>query len=154
MCVLLACNSFGGYLTIDRSGEKLNLRDDDILPLGEYYFHVCHPSAGPASAESFHEPYKYPIYPSSDHWAFPHNKIPARCLGLSSSDAAIATELDEEPATTPSVSALSAAVLTRDKACAISKHRDYLERAHLCPRRRRIGSRKSTMTDWICPAIA
>lgn len=139
VCALLACNSFDGYLTIDRSGEKLNLRDDDILPLGEYYFHVCHPSAGLASAEGLHEPYKYPIYPSFDHWAFPHNKIPAQWLGSSSSDAAIATELDEEPATTPSVSALSAAVLARDKACAISKHRDYLERAHLCPR---------SETDW------
>jgi hypothetical protein len=34
---LLACNSFGGYLPINRSGEKLDLRDDDILPSSEYY---------------------------------------------------------------------------------------------------------------------
>jgi hypothetical protein len=39
-----------------------------------------------------------------------------------------------EPSGTPSVFSISAAVIARDGACAISKHRDYLERAHLCPR--------------------
>ena len=66
---------------MNRSGERLDLRDDDILPSGEYYFHVYHPSAGLATAESMHEPYKYPIYPSFGHWAFHKTKYLRGSLG-------------------------------------------------------------------------
>src|SRR4029077_2625062 len=48
-CALIACNSFHGFLSRDRSGkDAVNLHEEEILPLGAYYFHV----PPPPSAES------------------------------------------------------------------------------------------------------
>jgi hypothetical protein len=152
---IIACNSRDGYLTAERNGEILDLHDDDILPAGEYYYHVPNPTPQPTGVC---QPYKYPIYPSFEHWAFPHGHIHGRWLGVDSAggnEAAVAME----PSSTPSVSSVTAAVIARDKACLVSKHRDYIERAHLCPRNeldwfqkngmRRYNARRELSGDYI-----
>lgn len=130
-CSLIACNAWHGYLTLKRDGPELILGDDDILSAQEYYFHVPSPSTA-SSLSSFGSGgyYKYPIFPSFQHWTFPHDHIPLQWVGSRDSDVELAPEIFNAP----SVSSVSAAVITRDKGCTISKHRDYIERAHLCPR--------------------
>ncbi|MCJ1396625.1 hypothetical protein MMC18_009516 [Xylographa bjoerkii] len=129
-CSLIACNAWSGYLTLERDGPELILGDDDILSAQEYYFHVPSPSAASSSSLGSGGYYKYPIFPSFQHWTFPHGHIPLRWVGSRDSD----VELAPEEFNCPAVSAVSAAVIARDKGCTISKHRDYIERAHLCPR--------------------
>ncbi|KAJ9634235.1 hypothetical protein H2199_009065 [Coniosporium tulheliwenetii] len=130
-CSLIACNAWDGYLTVERDGQKLDLQDDDILSAPEYYFHVPEPPTASADSTSSRNHYKYPIYPSFQHWAFPHRHVPSQWRGASGDEGG---SVPDEPSSTPSVSSVSAAVIARDRACAISKHRDYIERAHLCPR--------------------
>lgn len=66
-CGLVAGNVWNGYFTLDRDSPRLELRDDDILLEKSYYFHV------PSSNS---DPHKYAIYPSFEHWAFPHDHLP------------------------------------------------------------------------------
>lgn len=80
---IVACDSWGRHFTVERNGEILNLQNDDVLPVGEYYFHVLHPIPQPTGIR---QPYKYPICPSFEHWAFPHGHIPVRWLGVGSAD--------------------------------------------------------------------
>jgi HNH endonuclease len=67
----------------------------------------------------------YPIFPSFDHWAFPHGKLPS-VWKLDIPRAA------EHP--TPRQSTLNEAILSRDIRCRITNHIEGTECAHLVPR--------------------
>ncbi|KAG9234572.1 hypothetical protein BJ875DRAFT_509286 [Amylocarpus encephaloides] len=135
-CAIVACNAQDGYLTRNRDGGSLHVGDDEVLLDDEYYYHVPNPL--PATQESSGRAYyKHPVYPTFEHWPFPHGIIPARWLGgVEGREGGEGGEGGEtiDPSSTPSVSSVSVAVIARDRACAISKYRDYIERAHLCPR--------------------
>ncbi|KAF1958532.1 hypothetical protein CC80DRAFT_557889 [Byssothecium circinans] len=126
---LVACNAWNGYLTIERDGPRLDLLEDDVLPAGEHYFHVPRPSTTPSTTSTAPpdagDHYKYPVYPSFQHWAFPHRQIPIPWCGQIESDT-----LTGATTNTPSISSVGAAVINRDKSCVVSKYRDYIERAH------------------------
>ncbi|KAL9616337.1 MAG: hypothetical protein Q9160_008780 [Pyrenula sp. 1 TL-2023] len=128
-CTLIACNAWNGYLTRERDGPRLELHHDDVLSAQEYYFHVPNFSVGPIASVKNDSPFRYPIYPSFRHWTFPHRHIPTQWREQNETD--IFGSVTTIP---PSVSAVTAAVLHRDKYCIVSKCRDYIERAHLCPR--------------------
>ncbi|KAH8798636.1 hypothetical protein F5884DRAFT_813300 [Xylogone sp. PMI_703] len=127
-CAIVACNAWDGYLTKHNDSDRLEYNDDDVLPPGSYDFHVPNPSGTDP------EPYQYPLCPSFQHWSFPHEALPPQWpTDLSG------PENDQDTVSTPSASTISAAVLSRDSRCIISRCRDSLERAHLCPR---------DETDW------
>ena len=118
-CSLVACNAFDGYLTKDKCGsQRINCDGDKILSPGHYYFHVPNPPDQPPNS-------KYPVYPTFSNWKFPHEMIP---------DDWKSNPADANDNSTKSVSAISAAVIERDKSCIVSGDRDMLERAHLCPK--------------------
>ena len=110
-CAIVACNAWDGYLTKHNNSGRLDYYDDDILLPGSYDFHVPNPSGGDS------EVYHYPLCPSFQHWSFPHDALPPRWpTDLSG------PENDQDTVSTPSVSAVSAAVLSRDSRCIISRH--------------------------------
>lgn len=141
-CAVIACNAWNGYLTVERDGPKLELQDDDVLSAQEYYFHVPQTIDGPAGDSSY---YKYPVYPSFQHWAFPHRQVPSQWRGVSGDES---EAISRGTINTPSVSSVSAAVISRDRSCVISKNRDYIERAHLCPRNELDWFRKNGMRRY------
>ncbi|KAH0537309.1 hypothetical protein FGG08_005899 [Glutinoglossum americanum] len=138
VCAIIACNAWDGYLTIERDSPKLELQDDDVLPAQGYYFHVPRPQMEPIGPTGDDSHYKYPIYPSFQHWAFPHGQIPSQWRGA----------ISNEAINTPSISSVSAAVINRDGSCVISKNRDYIERAHLCPRNELDWFHKNGMRNY------
>jgi hypothetical protein len=77
-CAIIACNTWNGYLTVERDSPKLELQDSDVLSAQEYYFHVPRPQVESIGPTGDGGRYKYPIYPSFQHWAFPHRQIPAQ----------------------------------------------------------------------------
>lgn len=142
-CALVACNAWNGYLTIERDGPRLELQDDDVLPGQAYYFHVPTPSTTSVRLSQDSSCYKYPVYPSFRHWAFPHRNIPTSWIGQSGTDSFTGAVTN-----TPSVSSVSAAVINRDRSCIVSSYRDYIERAHLCPRHELDWFRKNGMRRY------
>lgn len=123
-CAIVACNAQDGYLTRNRDGDNLHVGHDEVLLDDEYYYHVPNPI--PATQESSGRAYyKYPVYPTFEHCAFPHSSIPARWLrGVET----------RGPSGAPSESSVNMAVFAHDQGCVISRYRDYIKRAHLCPR--------------------
>jgi hypothetical protein len=79
-------------------------------------------------------PYRYPIYATFQHWKFPRTLVLQWWMGSEEHKAA------EEVVIQPN-SALTPAVLSRDKACVISGPREFIRAAHLCPR---AGNDRST----------
>ena len=151
--MLVACNSWNGYLSTDREGHtKVNSSTTNyILPPGTYYFHV--PYFGLDAIPN--SPYKYPIYPCFEHWTFPHAQLPPTWNdGAGELSEARETGRENDAVTprllpsVPSVSSATAAILSRDKACILSKDIDYRERAHLCPRNEIIWFRKNGMASY------
>ncbi|CCG82270.1 protein of unknown function [Taphrina deformans PYCC 5710] len=166
-CMLVACNAFDGYLSLDQNGvDPVTQGYDEPLPFrrDNYYFHVPNideyatprqqsapaPALAPASAVV---PHKYPVYATFDHWRFPHNLEDAVassssefCIWLSKlwfPSAAAASEAEDVDTTiiwpeaamaTPVSSAVTAAILARDRLCLMSRYGDGLDRAHICPR--------------------
>ncbi|KAK5140167.1 hypothetical protein LTR04_003128, partial [Oleoguttula sp. CCFEE 6159] len=133
-CAIVAGNAWDGYLTETRMGIRIDLDEDDLLCGKNYYFHVPRVANDSPSEDTT---YKYPIYPSFEHWAFPHNNLPPTWSPPVQSPGEDSE--DNTPFAPPSASNLTTAVLRRDKSCRITNHRDYVERAHLCPR---------TEADW------
>lgn len=117
-CAVVACNAWNGYFTRTRDGPRIDRDNDELLTERAYYFHVPTETA------------KYPVYPSFEHWAFPHDNLPPYWLSAVQPD----HESDIDLAAPPSSSTLTAAVLRRDKSCLVTKQGDCIERAHLCPR--------------------
>lgn len=120
-CAIVAVNSFNGYLSETRAGAKLESQWDDLLLKDDYYFHV---PPTPESMSSAHE-YQYPVYPTFQHWTFPHTNMPVH---WPKSSPALAST------TPPSASNAANHVLNRDQHCLVTSSEDYIESAHLCPR--------------------
>lgn len=121
-CGLVAGNAWNGYFTLDRNGPRITLRDDDVLPDKSYYFHV------PSSTENSTD---YAIFPSFEHWTFPHRNLPPTWTSCASGGHREGGDAGLAP---PAASNLTAAVLRRDGSCRVTNAQDYIERAHLCPR--------------------
>lgn len=115
-CGIVAGNAWNGYFTLESHGEKLDMRNDQLLTGSAYYFHI--PSATGESLE-------YAVYPSFDRWAFPHGNLPTAWTQPAAAPGS--------PVIPVARSNVTAAVLQRDSACALTGQRDHMEKAHLCP---------------------
>ena len=144
-CALVACNAWDGYFTAELDGQRLEFQYDDILSAEVYYFHVPEHATASASSVSSQTHYKYPIYPTFHDWAFPHEHLPSQWRRAGNDEVSSAAG---EPSSTPSVSSVTAAVIARDKACVITKYRDYIQRAHLCPRNELDWFQKNGMLQY------
>ncbi len=71
-CGLVAGNVWNGYFTVERHGPRITSRDDEVLVGKSYYFHVpsCTESSSTESSSD------YAIFPSFEHWTFPHRNLP------------------------------------------------------------------------------
>lgn len=156
-CALVACNSFDGYISHDRAGnDRVN---DTILSPGDYYFHVPSPSSWSDDDVSAHisspqaastDIYRYPIYPSFQHWKFPHDILPPMWQRPKHPQTAT-DELASRSMTLAfarSVSGVSNAVIVRDGACIVSGSPDYPDRAHLVPRQETEWFQKNDMARY------
>lgn len=76
-------------------------------------------------------PYDYAVYPSFEHWAFPHANLPPTWVHCA---AEAAKESNSAGLAPPSASNITDAILRRDGSCRVTSGQDYVERAHLCPR--------------------
>ena len=125
-CAIVAGNAWNGYLTETREGPKVDADVVEVLRGRTYYFWVPNDiddefSASPESS------YKYPVFPSFEHWSFPHEGFPTTWLQVPSNDVNDGQSL-------PAASNLTAYIMARDKSCIVTDYQDCLERAHLCPR--------------------
>ncbi|KAJ9634922.1 hypothetical protein H2199_008786 [Coniosporium tulheliwenetii] len=81
-CGIAAGNRWDGFFTKLKTGPRIDLPSDGILPNGDYYFHVpVSESEDDCPAES---PYIYPIVPRFTDWSFPHNNLPPSWATLAS----------------------------------------------------------------------
>lgn len=143
-CAVVSGNSWNGYFTKTRNGERINLRDDDLLSETNYYFNVplsssssSSPPLPQSSSSSFQpstDPFRYPLCLSFQHWSFPHGNLPPAWSETASSCHTMLTENNRSAVAPPTASGLTPAVLARDGGCLMTGSRDCLERAHLCPR--------------------
>ena len=101
-----------GFFTEGRDGPPLVRLEDDLLEQGTYYYHVP-------------DDPQYAIYPSFDHWPFPHDNLPE-------SYKQAAPHIPNQT----NMTGTTQAVLNRDERCLVSGSRDkqVLQRAHLCPK--------------------
>lgn len=111
ICAILSGRK-DGFFTNGVDDPRLDLSDDNLLDREVYYYHVPN------------DP-QYPIYPSFEHWPFPHDDL------LPSYNRAAPRVLTQINAT-----GATQAVLNRDERCLVSGSRDkqILQRAHLCPK--------------------
>ena len=113
-CAIIAGNAWDGYFTTSVAGPVVEMGDNQLLREKDYYFHVPSSGDGP-----------YPIYPSFEHWQFPHESLPPSWY----SGVTQAPQLFNV-----SSSNLSTAIIGRDRSCQVTGYHDGLEAAHLCPR--------------------
>lgn len=117
-CGVIAGNRWDGYFSHDVGAqERLQFEQGDILPAGEYFFHL--------DGFSMEDPYA--TFPTFRAWTFPHSNIPPLW----------APETNSRP---PSIlgrsyapSNFSDAVFTNNKTCRISDTEEATQIAHLCP---------------------
>ena len=122
-CGIIACNRFDGVLTTDQKGaQTLELDNEDVMPVGTYYYHLQPPS-NLVSNQPLSDPYPYPIFPSFADWKFPHDSMPSWW-----------TEAQHDVERVVATTDVSAAVLQRDNTCCVTRSKDTLQRAHLCPK--------------------
>ena len=120
--ILTGC--YDGYFTKDRI-NALDLDPQSLLSEGSYYYHVPNDD-------------HYAIYPSFEHWRFPHN-----------SGHYLFDRRTSQSAFAPApVSKATSAVMDRDKRCLITGQREYRERAHLCPRAELTWFRQNKMRRY------
>ena len=127
-CAIVAGNAWTGWLTETRDGAKLTMGWDDLLFGTDYYFHV---SQDHLPEDSHSGKFQYPIVPTFRHWTFPHHQFPEQWHGPRT-EVGVTNDVIRPP---PLTSNVTNYVHNRDKGCVISKYRDDLERAHVCPRR-------------------
>ncbi|KAL8671292.1 MAG: hypothetical protein Q9168_004213 [Polycauliona sp. 1 TL-2023] len=129
--ILTACRIVSGrndgFLTKELGDVRLGLDVNGLLPQGSYYFVVPNDD-------------NYAIYPSFPHWTFPHRQLPP---GWSTPPA-------NGPPTVPAPahSNTTNAVLIRDKGCLVTRQRDAVERAHLCPQKQTSWFRSNRMGQY------
>ena len=107
---------------MDRHGPRITLRDDEVLLGKSYYFHV------PSSTENSSH---YAIFPSFEHWTFPHGNLPPTWTSCAVSGRREERTVGVAP---PAASNLTAAVIRRDGSCRVTSAEDSVDRAQLCPR--------------------
>ncbi|KAN0069069.1 hypothetical protein V8E54_012698 [Elaphomyces granulatus] len=129
-CALIAGNAWNGFFTETVNGPMIMMGNDQLLREENYYFHV--PSSGK-------EP--YPIYPSFEHWRFPHNNLPPSWYS--------GVQLAPGPQPNSiSASNLSPAIISRGKSCQLTGYHDGLEGAHLCPQNEYLWFRRNGMAQY------
>jgi hypothetical protein len=115
-CAIFAGNRFDGWLSTMRDMTKGHVvTSQDLLPVGDYYFHVP-PEAGGATEFANPTLSPYPIVPTFRHWPFPHSRTPAPWR-----DAPIEESLAPTPAK------------QRDGTCSVTNHRESTDSAHIIP---------------------
>lgn len=124
-CAIIAGNAWTGYLSLTRERIRIVADDDELLTGSSYYFHI------PRSQGDEDDDTPYAIYPSFQHWAFPHNKLPQDWTTSVGEQSVSARQNDNA---TAAQSALSTTVINRDGGCVITASNDYITAAHLCPR--------------------
>jgi hypothetical protein len=124
ICAIMADNRFDGYLAHQSDPTSLAMHVQ-ILPPGEYFFHV--PSntevseSGDATVDSPSAAYCYPVVAFFDSWAFPHANIP--------------TLWQRAESATPSVlRPTNTTVVERDRTCRLTNQRLGCELAHVVPK--------------------
>ncbi|KAL8802826.1 MAG: hypothetical protein Q9200_006452 [Gallowayella weberi] len=129
--VLLACSIVSGqqngFLSRDRNATEIQLAFDDLLIGGVYYYFV---------PDDLH----YAVFPSFRHWVFPHDHLPT---GWNLIPRSIPVE-----GLAVAQSATSGAVLKRDGQCVVSRQKDIVERAHLCPQKETVWFRTNGMGQY------
>ena len=138
-CAIVACNAWHGYFTTSRDAAPVDAQPDQVLTADSYYFYVPMPGStvgtptDNAQPNQNNPPYKYPVFPSFEHWTFPHYNLPPAWPSHSPQGATSPrTVFGPLSAYASNVTGL---VLTRDQSCRVSGHHDYIERAHLCPKK-------------------
>jgi hypothetical protein len=126
LCGIVADSAWDGWLSENKTGDRLDLDFDAVLTGSDYFFHVP-PPASNAAQETCPAPYKWPVVLNFEHWCFPHLKPPPGWSFGTSSDL-------PSFVSNPSVSSMSQAIRDRDVTCRLSGYEDGIERAHLCPR--------------------
>ncbi|KAI1288301.1 hypothetical protein F5Y03DRAFT_379872 [Xylaria venustula] len=102
-CQIIANNAFNGYLATDREGrERVDLNLDHLLTESQYWFFA---------SSTYQNQNPYPIIPSFQDWAFPHQDIARWPLPTD-----IATDPD-----------------TSDPRCIITQTAALVNKAHLIP---------------------
>lgn len=76
-------------------------------------------------------PSNYVIFPSFEHWTFPHGNLPPTWKSCAVSGRREERTVGIAP---PAASNLTAAVIRRDGSCRVTNAEDYVDRAHICPR--------------------
>ncbi|CAL3966475.1 unnamed protein product [Diplocarpon coronariae] len=122
LCSIVAGNRWDGWFTKTKDGPRLD--EQDILPAGEYFFHLGPQSTSEAETDSVcNSP--YPIVPSFRDWVFPHNNLPP-CWTI--------PHFTTTPAKLWSASSLTTALAIRDASCRITGCTEGTQVAHICPR--------------------
>ncbi|KAL8944613.1 MAG: hypothetical protein Q9211_000514 [Gyalolechia sp. 1 TL-2023] len=116
--VLTACHIVSGrsdgYLAEKKGGTPIDLRFDDVLTRGQYYYTVPNDD-------------RYAVFPSFQHWPFPHETLPPSWAKLRKPRATRLTPM-------PAQSFTAQAIIDRDPTCLLSGLGDLRERAHICPK--------------------
>ena len=123
-CAIVAGNAWNGHFRETRDGTIVNMARDGLLMGKTYYFYVPgnHGDGPDSSPEAA---LRYPVFPTFQHWSFPHEDLPQHWIAKSS-------ESDSRPLPTPS--GLSGYIRARDNCCIVTGYEDYVEKAHLCPK--------------------
>ncbi|KAK8149670.1 hypothetical protein G3M48_006098 [Beauveria asiatica] len=131
-CGIVAGNRWDGWLSEhkhDDGGQDDPARIalcaadwDKMLDKDSYYFHL------PYDNDDDNNPSPYPIVPTFQEWAFPHNQLPSSWTHIALPEA-YGQLLQTH--TTPS---LNTVLLLRDEVCAISGCLTMLQTAHVCPK--------------------
>ena len=120
---------------------------DGLLLGRSYYFYVPNDrhQGSETSSSSLSEAYRYPVCPSFEHWQFPHDNMPPWWPTTTVAEDLIE---DPDPLAPPSASNLTAHILRRDRKCLVTGSKDYIERAHLCPRAELEWFLKNSMSQY------
>jgi hypothetical protein len=125
ICGFFADNTFDGWLSLTRGGDRLGLGGDDLLPVGEYYLPIPWPAE--LRTEGQQGVYKWPIIPTFRLWPFPHSNLPPPQLfprNPFSDQTSIPISLRSNASQT---------VKARDGGCCMSPDQDGVEGAHIVP---------------------
>lgn len=167
-CAIIADNRHDGWLTATRDGPRIEVGLDNILPAGDYWFHVPHPGkssscfilapsvanmkeltvAATASMISNEDtlecieqprgPYRWPVVTCFQDWKFPRI-LPSVWMRIRNKG---------YPARVASQSQFAPAIQVRDVTCRISNHHTGTEIAHLCPRHETNWFLSNTMSRY------
>ena len=131
VCGILACNTWNGYFTETRGGNKVEPEDKPILEGRNYYYF-------PSALES-NDKEPYAVFASFNDWTFPHDNLPPTFASVPPAP---------PPSAAGAASQLSTAVLVRNPTCRISDYGDALQTAHLCPRNQMEWFEANNMAEY------